>query len=182
MKFLWVKFLIILALAAGLYMVIQLTKPKPQSTVVYLVRHAEKITGDNAGRDPQLSPAGKARAKTLAAMLANKHINKIFSSDYARTRGTAAPLAKELGLDIQIYDPRDLPALATLIKSKPETYLVVGHSNTIPQTVLALSGDDSPPIEEASEYDRLYIVKIDKNGHVQSQLQRYGKRYKSASE
>ena len=62
--------------------------PEPDRTI-YLVRHAEKLAGD----DPSLTPEGAARAELLAETLGDAGIVRIYSTDYARTRGTAAPLA-----------------------------------------------------------------------------------------
>ena len=156
-------------------------KPKPDNgTVIYVVRHAEKIVGETAGRDPDLSSDGLTRANVLAELLRDKNIKYVHSSDYIRTRDTAAPLAKIAEVETQLYDPRDLPALAALINSQGGKHLVVGHSNTAPETVAALGGDGGTPIFEKSEYDRLYIVRIEKDGSVNTQLKRYGVRYKPA--
>lgn len=149
-----------------------------QDSVVYLVRHAEKVTGDAAGRDPALTVDGQARAETLANLLADKSITHIHSSDYIRTRDTAAPLASITGLAIDIYDPRDLPSLAEKIKNQAGRHLVVGHSNTIPETVIALGGQGGTAIDETSEYDRLYQVNLHANDTVKTELKRYGVSYK----
>lgn len=147
-------------------------------TVVYLVRHAEKVTGENVGRNPDLTDAGKARAQLLAKMLADKNITRIHSSDYVRTRDTAKPLAELNGLEIEIYDPSDLEFLAAKIETAGGSHLVVGHSNTIPETVVALSGDGGAPIEEGKEYDRLYTVRISNMGKVNTDLSRFGNEFK----
>ncbi len=171
---------VIAALAGGL---LALTRYKTDTHTdgvrqIYIVRHAEKLTGPEAGRNPDLSTEGKARAKTLAALLQNKHITHIYSSDTIRTRDTAAPLSDMTGIRVQIYDPRHLDALATRIKAEKGNSLIVGHSNTIRETVLALGGQvEDAPIDEASEYDRLYRVDLRKDGTVKTHLRRYGKRY-----
>ncbi len=138
---------------------------------VYLVRHAEKTTEQT---DPGLTEAGKARAELLAEKLTDAGIDRIHSSDYVRTRDTAAPLAKRLGLDVELYDPRDLPTLAVQLQAEGGTHLVVGHSNTTPQLTELLGGDGGAPIVEATEYDRLYRVVVDANGDVTSKLMRFG--------
>lgn len=146
-------------------------------TVVYLVRHAEKITGENAGRDPALTTAGQARAQLLADKLVDKNITRIHSSNYIRTRDTAKPLADKIGLTIEIYDTDDLEGLAAKMETAGGSHLVVGHSNTIAETVIALSGDGGEPIDESSEYDRLYKVRITDTGKVLTHLTRFGKKY-----
>ena len=55
-KLIGLKLGIFFLLVAGMAALTQIPScaPKDNDTVVYLVRHAEKITGENAGRDPQL--------------------------------------------------------------------------------------------------------------------------------
>ncbi|MDX1570386.1 MAG: phosphoglycerate mutase family protein [Xanthomonadales bacterium] len=129
--------------------------------VFFLVRHAEK--NPEPEHDPHLSTAGKARAETLAALLEDAGIGRIFSSDYSRTRETAAPLANRLGLEIEPYDPRRLEPFAEELLEMQGRVLVVGHSNTTPQLVRLLGGDAGPPIDEKTEYDRIYVIVVDRD-------------------
>jgi broad specificity phosphatase PhoE len=149
--------------------------------IIYLVRHAEKITGPDAGRDPELNEAGKARAQELAKVLADKNITSIYSTDYIRTRDTASPLASALGLEVTLYNPRTLDEFAEQLKKQKGTLLVVGHSNTTPYLTAKLGGDAGTPIDEPSEYDRLYEVHITDDG-VTSTLTRYGEKYHAENE
>lgn len=143
----------------------------PKTDAVFLVRHAEKTTEKT---DPGLTEAGKSRAIALADRLEDEGITHIHSSDYIRTRDTAAPLAERLGLDVAIYDPRDLPGMAAKLKTMPGRHLVVGHSNTTPQLTELLGGDGGTPIVEATEYDRLYVVTMEAGEPVKSYLTRFG--------
>jgi len=138
---------------------------------VFLVRHAEKTTEKT---DPDLTVNGYARAERLADMLEDAGIQYIHSSDYKRTRETAAPLAKRLGLEVEIYDPRDLQLMSNKLTLRGGKHLVVGHSNTTPQLTEALGGDGGSPIVEATEYNRLYFVTRSRNGDVSSTLLRFG--------
>lgn len=142
-----------------------------KSDAVFLVRHAEKTIEKN---DPGLTDAGKARAIALADRLEGEGITHIHSSNYIRTRDTAAPLAARLGLDVEIYDASDLPTIAAKLKATPGRHLVVGHSNTTPQLTELLGGDGGEPIVEATEYDRLYVVTMEAGEPVKSYLTRYG--------
>ena len=177
----YIKFFI--AGCSALFLAACQVVPAPQSGTAYLVRHAEKVTSDEAmvvadPRDPPLTEAGEARAETLADLLSNKGITAIYSSDYTRTRDTAEPLAATLGLDVQLYDPSDLPALANLLKSQPtQTVLVVGHSNTTPQLAEALGGNGGTPIVEKNEYDRLYVVDLMTG---ETAIERFGVRFEAA--
>jgi phosphohistidine phosphatase SixA len=143
-------------------------------TVIYLVRHAEKVLD---GTDPALSAAGEARAGALARLLAESGIDAIHSTDFRRTRDTVAPLARRLGLPVMLYDPARPEALVNEILGGGGRHLVVGHSNTVPELVDLLDGDGGPPIDEAGEYDRLYVVTRTADGRVRSELRRYGARF-----
>ncbi|MEQ8238970.1 MAG: histidine phosphatase family protein [Cyclobacteriaceae bacterium] len=145
-----------------------------EPVVVFLVRHAEKV---DSSKDPELSEAGKKRAMELVKTLKNANIKYVHSSDYIRTRETAAPVAEEFGLTIEIYDPSNLEALASKVKETSGNHLIVGHSNTTPKMVGLLGGDPVSKIEEKGEYDRIYKVTIAEDGSVNSSLTRYGASY-----
>jgi len=168
-----------LVLAAAVLVACQAV-PEPEGGVVYLVRHAEKVTDGGAmvvedPKDPPLTVAGEARAAALAELLKEVGITQVWSTDYIRTRETAAPLAKALGLEVMLYNPSDLQGFAETLKARQnETALVVGHSNTTPALVEALGGDGGMPIDEKAEYDRLYVVSLPSGA---SELMRYGALY-----
>lgn len=138
---------------------------RTKETLVIAVRHAERGTDNPA--DPSLSEAGRARAQALAGVLDHTDITAIFTSQFARTRETAAPLAEATGVEIQVR-PVDATNLATYSADlageiqrghRRQAVLVVGHSNTIPELVEALSGVVVPPITEP-EFDRLYTITL----------------------
>jgi phosphohistidine phosphatase SixA len=128
--------------------------PASPESVFFLVRHAEKA---DQSEDPPLTEAGRARAEALARMLKDAGVDGVFSSDFERTRDTAAPLARHLGLEVAPYDPNALADLAKTLRASPGRYLVVGHSNTTPELAGLLGGEPGPPIPE-DEYDRLYVL------------------------
>lgn len=150
-------------------------RPEPDSKLsapvtIFLVRHAEKQGGD----DPALTEGGAIRAEALSDLLRDANVAHIHSSDYRRTRDTAAPLADRLGLAVRLYDPRDLPGMAEGLLASEGTHLVVGHSNTTPQLTELLGGEGGTPIVEATEYDRLYLVRRAPDGSISTVLLRYG--------
>lgn len=154
-----------------------MTNPSPlfagqDASVIFLVRHAEK-TDD--GRDPPLSDAGKQRVSELTHLLHDAGITQIYSTDYVRTRGTAAPVATGLGVEVLLYDPRELESFANELKRTPGRHLVVGHSNTTLELTELLGGDGGTEIDEPGEYDRLYVVTLTSDGGVETLLLRYGK-------
>ncbi|MGB3456154.1 MAG: histidine phosphatase family protein [Litorimonas sp.] len=158
---------------AALLLVGCATRPVAPLADIHLVRHAEKV---DSSRDAALSNAGHARAVDLADRLSDAGIAYIYSTDYQRTRDTAAPLAERLGLDVRFYDPSELDALARTLRGLPDNSLVVGHSNTTPKLVAVLGGSPGPAIDEAREYNRLYILSQGASGQrsVHTELQAYG--------
>jgi phosphohistidine phosphatase SixA/ketosteroid isomerase-like protein len=149
------------------------------ATTIVLVRHAEKSTDDP--KDPSLSAAGEARANALAAALADAQITDVYVTQYKRTRQTAEPLAKQRGITTterpvtsanSATYARDL-AQEIVARTRGKSVLVVGHSNTVPDIVKALSGISVPGIAD-SEYDHLFVVVVPETGAPRVFQQRFG--------
>lgn len=153
-----------------------LSFPQDGATVVYLVRHAEPTPPPYAEDppDPRLGEAGQARAAALASLLSPERIDHLFSTDTHRTRETAAPLAQELGLGVESYDPFALEDFAHTLAATSGRHVVVGHSNTTPDLVRFLGGEPGEPIDEETEFDRLYVLVLADDGRVTTLRLRYG--------
>ena len=140
-----------------------------ESTIVYLVRHAEKL---DDSRDPPLTAVGRERAQILADMLEDAGVTHIHTTDLERTRDTAAPIARRLGIELQFYAPLELEELADRLRATPGRHLVSGHSNSTPSLVRLLGGESTDIPEH--EYDRLYILTLGPDGTASTILRRYG--------
>jgi phosphohistidine phosphatase SixA len=131
---------------------------------IVLVRHAEKSgpTGDVG-----LSAVGQQRAQRLAAMLKDAEVRHIFTSDMIRTRDTAAPLARALGITAEALPATSVDALVAKLRALPAgaVALVVGHTNTVPQIAEKLGVAKVAPIAEG-EYDRLLVLTRSADGTV----------------
>ena len=141
------------------------------STTIVVIRHAEKDLSTGAA-DPPLNEEGKARAALLARMFGNGkalgHLDAIYVTTALRNRLTAAPLAASLGISPTVVpadDPRGL-ARRVLHEHGGDRVLIVGHSDTVPVIVSALSGVDKVPDIAADEYGTLYIVTVPRIGHA----------------
>jgi len=147
------------------------------TTTVLLVRHADPVV--NGGEDPPLSERGRRRAQDLADFLGNvdvvASVDAIFASQFRRTQQTAAPLAEDLDIAVNIADAEDIvgTAAAILEDHKGEIVLVVGHSNTVPMLIEEFHGSKQVEILE-NEYDHLYVVTIPWFGKVKTLMFRYG--------
>lgn len=140
-------------------------KAKKGQSVFFLVRHAEK----EGGKDPMLTPEGIKRAERLATILKDRPIKQVFSTNYNRTKATAGPTATDQAATVGSYNPdnQDVMIKQLLNQGGGYNYLIVGHSNTIPQLLNLFKGksvyDDIPE----TEFDNLYMVITDKLGKAQ---------------
>lgn len=142
-------------------------------TSFILLRHAEKSTAPEAGKDPPLSEAGIARAQRIAQRLKDADIAAVYATQYRRTQNTAAPTAQQHGLPVQVLwmGKRDLREVAAdlrdelLRRHRGRTVLIIGHSNTVPIFVEAFSGQSAAAMPE-SEFDRWSEVCLGADGRV----------------
>lgn len=150
----------------------------PPDTVVVIVRHAEKAADDP--KDPTLSEAGQARAEALAVALKGLPLQHAISTQYKRTRDTAAPAAKAAGIDVHVK-PVDASNSATYARDLAahirqdhagQNLLIVGHSNTVPELVEAFTGVTPAPMAD-TEFDRIYVVTLPADGPARFVVLKY---------
>ena len=173
-------FLRILALAIVLLPAITTFAAAAAGTTVILVRHAETVS--DGSDDPGLSAEGRERAKALAAVAREANVAAIYATQYLRTHETAAEIASRVEIPIvavaveraTIEQQCGELAKRILDQHAGQTVLVVGHSNTIPVIVRALSGAATEPIAH-DEFDRLYIVVHEPGAASRVVVGRYGK-------
>jgi broad specificity phosphatase PhoE len=143
------------------------------TTTFVVVRHAEK-TSDEA-RDPPLSETGGMRARSLARLLADTPLSAAYATGFQRTQQTAQPAADAHGIRIVLYDAK-LPASAFASQLRAThahgTVLVVGHSNTVPDIVAALSGQPVDAMPD-DQYDLVYRVVIGSDDKATLSRDRY---------
>jgi len=137
--------------------------------VVIVVRHAEK----EAGQDPGLTAAGRARAEALASICEWRGVRAVYATPLRRSVETAWPAAARAGVEVDTrFGPRDERAMAAEVLSRREPALIVGHSNTVPAIVRALGGGEIEPMSE-DEYDRVVFVHLG-GERARVQTRRYG--------
>jgi phosphohistidine phosphatase SixA len=142
-------FVLVLLLLIGL-------EATAQKTTVWIVRHAEKDTSFTNRMNPDLTFVGMQRAKDLAAYLQKQNIVKIFSTDTKRTKQTAS----YFNMPIEIYNPKSLITVLDFINldKQDKSILIVGHSNTVLETIEALGG--ARPVAQLSDDDYDYLFKV----------------------
>ncbi len=144
--------------------------------LVVVVRHAEKA--DEPAGDPALSAAGQARAAALADALADAGIDAILTTQYRRTRETAAVIAQRSGLEARVVEAgrgdtaAHVDEVANAVRAEHGRVLVVGHSNTAARIVAALGGPALPDLCETS-YGHAFVMSRRADGYSLLRL-RYG--------
>lgn len=138
---------------------------KSANTTYYLIRHAEKNRSSETPEDPELMEAGQLRAERWAAHFEDIELDAVYSTDYKRTQETAAPVAKQKGLKVASYDPRNLYDSDFQNQTKGKSVLVVGHSNTTPAFVNTIIGENKYPSIDDAENGMLYKVTLFETGH-----------------
>jgi broad specificity phosphatase PhoE len=144
------------------------------STVVILVRHAEKAAVE--GNDPPLSEAGQARARALAETLAGTRFQAVIATERQRTQLTAQPVAQAQGLTQEIVglSGAHVDSVAAAVRRHAgHTVLVVGHSNTVPRIVHALGGPRLRDLCEP-EFSRLYVLILKDGAEPRFEQRTYG--------
>ena len=78
--------------------------------IAHFIRHGESVSNAEPGRDlpdergDRLTERGHAQAAAAAQHLGGLGIERLWSSPLRRARETAAPIAAELGLEVEIHD------------------------------------------------------------------------------
>ena len=113
--------------------------------LIHLIRHAHagsRSAWDKADHKRPLSPRGEGQARAIAAALADAGIDELWTSPSLRCRQTLAPLAEQLGLEVQVVDAFDEghdgpPALDALLAAAEagRTVAVCSHGDVIPAVV-----------------------------------------------
>lgn len=143
-----------------------------QKTTAWIVRHAEKDTSFLNRQDPDLTATGHQRALDLAAYLQNEAIVKIYSTDTKRTRHTA----KHVKAPLEVYNPKNLTGLLDLItkNANDKSVLIIGHSNTVLETIEALGGKRPVKLLTDDDYDYIFKVEIEAGKHAVVSFYHFG--------
>jgi phosphohistidine phosphatase SixA len=115
--------------------------------------------------DPPLSPRGRARARLLADFIQDidvvAGIDAIYATEFQRTQQTAAPIAKRLGLTVNIADTHEVAHFTkrVLRKHKAQIVLIVADADTTAPMIEELHGSKHVKIRP-TEYDDLFVVTV----------------------
>lgn len=141
------------------------------TTTYFLIRHAEKDRSDATNKNPHLSAIGFKRALKWSQVFKDIKIDSVYTTNYNRTIETANPTAASHHLKPINYNPDNIDYAAFKAKTKGKTILIVGHSNSIPEFVNRLIGQDKYKQIGDTNNANLYMVTI--IGNTSSDLQLY---------
>lgn len=130
----------------------------PVVSTFYFVRHAEKDRSNPDNVDPELNQKGLGRAMHWAEILNEIDIQAVYSTDYERTSMTAAPTVVKKDLMIQYYNPGEIDIAAFKAENLGKNVLVVGHSNTTPDFVNKMIGEQKYASMDDTDNGSLFIV------------------------
>lgn len=143
------------------------SKSSDEIFTIYLIRHAEKDLLSQNSSDPELTECGQKRAESIRLFFDSISLDKVYSTNFIRSKNTAQPTAASKNLDITLYDSNKLLELAKSLLEKKEDALVVGHSNTTAVLAGILVGEKLGDID-LDVYNQIYQVVIcRKNGNLQ---------------
>ncbi|RXJ50770.1 SixA phosphatase family protein [Gelidibacter gilvus] len=131
-----------------------------ETTTYYFIRHAEKDRSNPSEKDASLTIEGQQRAQNWSIIFQHVPFDAVYSTDFNRTKETGQPTAAINRLEIITYNVSAAYDDAFKKATRGKTVLVVGHSNTIPDFVNAVIGQEKYNDIEDSNNGNLYIVTI----------------------
>ncbi len=115
---------------------------------IVLVRHAQPDwePGGRAVDDPELTPLGREQASRCAAALSGEHFDAFYASPLARTRATAEPIARSIGLNPTFHTwlrEIQLPSLQGQTSQQVQEYFAAARARELAQWWDGLPGGES---------------------------------------
>ena len=87
------------------------------------------------------------------------HLDKVYSTDFARTINTAIPTASKKNIAISLYSEQDIKSFSNHLIEERQDALVVGHNNTTGVLAGLLVNEDIEDID-LHIYDHIYQVVV----------------------
>ncbi len=158
----------------SLFIISNLAVAQDEVTKIFIVRHAEKQTGN----DPVLTAEGNKRAGDLMRLLQNEGIQKIYASKTRRTQNTGDSLRIQMNIAMALYDADTLcdKLISAIMENRDfgKTILIIGHSNTIPQIIRKFGVQDYPYGDLGdNDFDNLFVITYKKE-KAKLKMMKYG--------
>ncbi|WP_295179632.1 histidine phosphatase family protein [uncultured Christiangramia sp.] len=141
-----------------------------ETTTYYFIRHAEKDRSNKSEKDPNLTAEGLKRAQIWAEVLKDIPLDMVLSTNYKRTLQTGAPIAGSKQLSMENYNAGNGYDDEFRKRTSGKRVLVVGHSNTTPQFVNEILGEEKYADIDDTENGALFIVQVLPNNEILDQV------------
>jgi broad specificity phosphatase PhoE len=147
-----------------------------RTTVVILVRHAEAAQSDTG--DPDLSPAGESRARRLGPFLEDalpgRSVDHLYAADSRRSQQTAASVANQYKLPINLLGSSDWAGLAGRLRRdhRGATVVVVAHSTALQSLAAQLAAGTIAAPE--NDFGSVFVLVSPSVGQARLVRLRYG--------
>lgn len=123
--------------------------------VAFVMRHAEAA---GSQQDPPLSAVGRDRAIRVGRMLRSVRPQRVLHTATSRSQETAAEISRIVGVGAGSYDVSDPEPVVRRMIDGGGVWMLIGHSNTVPDLVRRLGGDAGTDAIPDSVYDRIFMV------------------------
>lgn len=130
------------------------------TSTFYFIRHAEKDRSDPENSDPELNQKGLGRAMHWAEILGDVSLDAVYTTDFERTSMTAAPASVKNDITVQFYDPKTINIAQFKADNLGKNVLVVGHSDSTPDLVNIMIGEEKYAEMEDTDNGSLFIVQL----------------------
>jgi len=144
-----------------------------QKTTVWIVNHAEK----DAGKDAGLSPAGQQRAHDLAKTLKHDNVEIIYITGQKCSAQMADPLAQKARILPRVYTD-SISKFVNIIKRNfaGKNILIVADHVTIMQFLNDFGVESPFDSLDENDFDQLFTITIKDNGNTELAVQYYGEK------
>lgn len=148
-----------------LFSCVDMKQPKPENnipdiTTYYLIRHAEKDRSDPDNKNPDLNEEGIIRAALWSKVFQKIKFDEIYSTELKRTQQTVSAISLQSDVKLTPYSADNLYSEDFKMRTQGKIVLVAGHSNTTPQFVNKIIGEDRYPNMDDNDNGSLYIVTV----------------------
>ncbi len=159
------KLFLLCIIPTVLFSCVDMKQPKPNTdipeiTTYYLIRHAEKDRSNPDNKNPDLNEKGIARAALWSNVFQKIKFDEIYSTELNRTQQTVSAISLQSDVKLTPYAADNLYSEDFKMRTQGKTVLVAGHSNTTPQFVNKIIGEDRYPNMDDNDNGTLYIVTV----------------------
>ena len=142
---------------------------------VFVVRHAKAGSRRRFEGDDELRPLsrnGRAQAKALSEQLAHRDIARVLTSPYTRCIETVAPLAHQLGVDLEIEDVlaegADWSYALAIIERSTAPTVLCSHGDVIGDLMHHLDQRGVPLDDDRIEKGSTWVLQVEEGEVVKA--------------